>query len=71
MKTMSKPLVYVVMSMRHEEYCQNFPPSNAIATHGVYSSRKAAEAKAELLRYNYPDSLDFWVAEADLYSEAA
>jgi|TARA_R100000458_G_scaffold36522_1_gene33976 hypothetical protein len=70
MKTMLKPLVYVVMSIRHEEYRED-SPSNAIATHGVYSSRKAAEAKAELLRYNYPDSLDFWVAESDLYNEAA
>jgi hypothetical protein len=67
---MSKPFVYVVMSIRHEEYRED-SPENAIATHGAYSSREAAEAKVEILQHNYPDSLDFWVSESFLYQDAA
>lgn len=66
---MSKPIVYVVMSIRFEEYSES-APDNAIATHGAFMTRDAAESHAELLRYNYPDSLEFWVSETSL-SKAA
>jgi hypothetical protein len=64
----SNKTLYVVMSYRDEEHNPD-APSNGIATHGAYESRDAARNKVDLLEYLYPDTVSFWVEEAELCTQ--
>jgi len=65
---MKDSIIYVVMSYRDEEHSAD-TPSNGIATHGAYHSRDDAEGKAQLLEYNYSDTVRFWVEETVLCTQ--